>query len=36
VWVEAHLPAAAAPFERVRGQVLHAWLRERSATRTVP
>lgn len=36
VWVEAYLPAAAPPFERVRGQVLHAWLRERSATRAVP
>lgn len=36
VWVEAPLPATATPFEGVRAQVLHAWLRERSATRAVP
>jgi hypothetical protein len=31
VWVEERLAAAPPPFETVRGQVLHAWLRERRA-----
>jgi len=29
VWVEERLAAAPPPFEEVRGQLLHAWLRER-------
>lgn len=31
VWVEDRLPATPPPFEQVRGQLLHAWLRERRA-----
>jgi hypothetical protein len=31
VWIEARLPAASPPYEAVRNQVLHAWLRERRA-----